>query len=125
MTQAAPATRADRLSALLAERELDCLLVSDLMNVRWLTGFTGTNGACVVTPEERIFLTDFRYAERAEQEVSGFERVTAGRDMLGDIAERLRGRAGFDDAHVTVRTHRKLGEQAADGVELVAAGGLV
>ena len=125
MTQAASATRADRLSALLAERELDCLLVSDLVNVRWLTGFTGTSGACIVTPEERVFLTDFRYVERAEQEVSGFERVTAGRDMLGDIAERLRGRAGFDDAHVTVRTHRKLGEKAADGVELVAAGGLV
>jgi Xaa-Pro aminopeptidase len=60
VTQAASATRADRLSALLAERELDCLLISDLMNVRWLTGFTGTSGACVVTPEERIFLTDFR-----------------------------------------------------------------
>jgi Xaa-Pro aminopeptidase len=125
VTQAAAATRADRLSALLAERELDCLLVSDLMNVRWLTGFTGTNGAAIVTPEERIFLTDFRYVERAEQEVSGFERVTAGRDMLGDVAERLRGRAGFDDAHVTVRTHRKLGEKAAGGVELVPAAGLV
>ena len=125
MTQAASATRADRLTALLSERELDCLLVSNLMNVRWLTGFTGTNGAAIVTPDERIFLTDFRYVERAEQEVGGFERVTAGRDMLGDLAERLRGRTGFDDAHVTVRTHRKLGEKSPEGVELVAAGGLV
>ena len=42
--------RGDRLAALLDERELDCLLVTNLVNVRWLTGFTGTNGACLVPP---------------------------------------------------------------------------
>jgi Xaa-Pro aminopeptidase len=118
-------TRADRLVDLVRERELDCLLVTNLVNVRYLTGFTGTNGACLVTPEERLFLTDFRYVERAEAEVTGFERATIGRDMLGDLAGRLRGRSGFDDAHVSVRTHRKLGEKVPDGTELVAAGGLV
>src|SRR4051794_3514295 len=117
--------RADRLVHVLAERELDCLLVTNLVNVRYLTGFTGTNGACIVTPEERLFLTDFRYVERAKAEVSGFERATIGRDMLADLAGRLHGRAGFDDAHVTVRAHRKLGEKAPEGTELVAAGGLV
>ena len=43
--------RGDRLAALLAERELDRMLVTDLVNVRYLTGFTGTNGACVCGPE--------------------------------------------------------------------------
>jgi Xaa-Pro aminopeptidase len=125
MTQETVLTRADRLADLLAERELDCLLVTNLVNVRYLTGFTGTNGACVVTPEERVFLTDFRYVERAEHEVRGFEHATAGRDLMGDVAARLRGRAGFDDADVTVRMHRKLDEKVEEGVELVAAGGLV
>ena len=41
--------RTDQLVELLTERELDCLLVTELINVRYLTGFTGTNGACVVT----------------------------------------------------------------------------
>ena len=47
MTTTANATtaRADRLSDALGERELDALLVTDLVNVRWLTGFTGSNGA--------------------------------------------------------------------------------
>jgi Xaa-Pro aminopeptidase len=40
--------RADRLAALMAERELDCLLVTEALNVRWLSGFTGSNGACLV-----------------------------------------------------------------------------
>jgi Xaa-Pro aminopeptidase len=125
VTQATETSRADRLAGLLAEKELDSLLVTNLVNVRYLTGFTGTNGACIVTPEERVFLTDFRYVERADNEVHGFERVTAGRDMLGDLAGRLRGRAGFDDAHVSVRAFRKLEEKVGDGVSLEPAGGLV
>jgi Xaa-Pro aminopeptidase len=118
-------SRADRLVALLEERSLDCLLVTDLVNVRYLTGFTGTNGACLVSPDERAFFTDFRYVERALAEVQEFDRVEAGRELLGDLARRLRGRAGFDDAHMSVRTHRQLGEKAEAGVELVPAGGLV
>ena len=125
MTEATATARADRLVDLLAERELDCLLVTDLVNVRYLTGFAGTNGACVVSRDERLFLTDFRYVERAEEEVHGFERLKAGRDLLGDVASHLRGRAGFDDSNVTVSAHRKLVEKAGDGVELVPAGGLV
>ena len=119
------AGRAGRLAELMLERELDSLLVTDLFNVRYLTGFTGSNGACVVTPAERLFLTDFRYVDQAAEQVQGFELLPAGRDLAGDLAERLAGRAGFDDAHVSVRTHAKLAEKVDDGVELVAAGGLV
>ena len=117
--------RADRLVALLEERSLDSLLVTDLVNVRYLTGFTGTNGACLVSAEQRLFFTDFRYVERARAEVREFERVEAGREMLDDLARRLHGRCGFDDVHVSVRTHRRLAEKTGEGVELVAAGGLV
>jgi Xaa-Pro aminopeptidase len=117
--------RTDRLMELLTERELDCLLVTDLVNVRYLTGFTGTNGACVVTPGERLFLTDFRYVEQAAEQVQGYEAVQVGRDMAGDMARRLRGRTGFDDEHVSVALHGKLAEKAGEGVELMGAGGLV
>jgi Xaa-Pro aminopeptidase len=123
--ETAVGARTDRLVGLLDERELDCLLVTNLVNVRYLTGFTGTNGACIVSRDERLFLTDFRYVEQASSQVQGYERVQASQDMVGDLAGRLRGRAGFDDAHVTVELHRKLGEKVAEGVELVPAGGLV
>jgi Xaa-Pro aminopeptidase len=119
------AARADRLVELLAERELDSLLVTNLLNVRYLTGYTGTNGACIVTPEERIFFTDFRYVEQAREQVQDFERIKAGRDMLDDVAKRLRGRVGFDEDHLTVAAHGRVAEKAPDGVELVPAGGLV
>jgi Xaa-Pro aminopeptidase len=118
-------SRADRLVELLEELELDSLLVSNLVNVRYLTGFTGTNGACVVTRSERLFLTDSRYSEQAKQQVGGFELLQASQALLGDLAPRLHGRAGFDDAHVSVKAHRLLAEKVPDGVELVPAGGLV
>ena len=62
--------RGDRLEAELAAKGLDRMLVTDLTNVRYLTGFTGTNGAAVCGPGIRVFLTDFRYTERAAAEVS-------------------------------------------------------
>jgi Xaa-Pro aminopeptidase len=117
--------RADRLVRLIAERELDSLLVTNLLNVRYLTGFTGTNGACIVTPDERLFFTDFRYLEQAREQVPDFELVEAGRDMLDDLAKRLRGRAGFDDDDLSVAAHRKLREKTPEAVELVPAAGLV
>ncbi len=119
------ASRTDRLLGKVEQLELDCLLVTNMVNIRYLTGFTGTNGACVVTPEERLFLTDFRYAEQAGEQVRGYETLEIGRDLLGGLAQRLRGRSGFDDGHMSVATHAKLGEKTGEGVELVPAGGLV
>jgi Xaa-Pro aminopeptidase len=117
--------RGDRLEALLAERELDRMLVTDLVNVRYLTGFTGTNGACICGAGVRLFLTDFRYTERAAVEVEGWEPVTVAGDWLASIAERLEGRVGFEDDHMAVRSLAKLKEKLGDGAEAVPAGGLV
>ncbi|MBN1529031.1 MAG: aminopeptidase P family protein [Thermoleophilaceae bacterium] len=125
MNVQAPASveaRTDRLVARMAEQELDCLLVTNLLNVRYLTGFTGTNGACIVTPDARLFLTDFRYVEQAAEQVRGYERLELGRDMLGDLAGRLHGRAGFEDSNVTVAQHAKLSESLSEGTELIRAG---
>jgi Xaa-Pro aminopeptidase len=117
--------RGDRLEAVLGERELDRMLVTDLVNVRYLTGFTGTNGAAICGPGVRVFLTDFRYTERAAAEVSEWECVTLAGDWLGGIAERLSGKVGFEDDHVSVRTLTKLEEKFGEGTEAVAAGGAV
>jgi len=125
MSEHDSATRADRLTEALRDVDLDCLLVTQMVNVRYLTGFTGSSGACILTPDERLFLTDFRYVEQASEQVGGFEQLAIGRDMAGDLAKRLKGRAGFEDAHLSVRQRGKLAGKTPDGVELVAAGDLV
>jgi Xaa-Pro aminopeptidase len=119
-------TRAERLGELVAAKELEMLLVSDLTNVRYLTGFAGTNGACLVGPELRVFFTDFRYTERAAEEVgSEWERPEGERELIPQIAKRMHGRVGFEDAKLSVRQLKRLREAVADEVELEPAGDLV
>jgi Xaa-Pro aminopeptidase len=118
-------SRADRLEALLGEREFDALLVTDLLNVRYLTGYTGTNGVCVVGPGLRLFLTDFRYVVQAERQVEGFDRERGKQDLLEEAAARLSGRVGFEDHDMSVRSFERLKGLVGEGVELVPAGKLV
>jgi Xaa-Pro aminopeptidase len=121
--------RAERLVPLLDEAGLDLLIVNDLVNVRYLSGFTGTNGLVLVGGDSRLFITDFRYTERAEEEVDhSFERVTAAQDLvagLGDLLPEGVQRIGFDDAHTSVKSHAKLARVLGEQRELIAAGGLV
>jgi Xaa-Pro aminopeptidase len=117
--------RAERLAADVAEAGLDLLLVTDLTNVRYLTGFTGTNGACLIGPGTRKFLTDFRYARRVADEIEGWEIEIVRGEWLAGLAGHLEGAVGIEDDHMTVRTANKLDGAAGDTVELVDAGGKV
>jgi Xaa-Pro aminopeptidase len=121
-------SRADRVAARLADQGLDLLLVTGLVNVRYLTGYTGSNGLAIVGAATRRFLTDFRYAEQAKAQVPEFDRETVPRDLrlgLGDGWPEGHVRLGFEDQHVSVRAARLLRETLPDRVELVPAGGLV
>jgi len=119
--------RLEAVQAELAERELDALLVSNLVNVRWLTAFTGSNAAAVVGPAARRFITDFRYlTQSAEQLDHEWEREIAT-DLLKRVVDGLPAgplKLGFDDAHLTVKQHAQLERLLAE-VELVPSGGVV
>ncbi len=122
-------SRADRLEERVRERDLDALLVTGLVNVRWLTGFTGSNAAAIVGPQLRQFLTDFRYlTQSAEQVADEFAREIAPADLLEAIARLVPDgarRVGFDDAALPVRSLERLRGALGSEIELVGAGGLV
>ena len=120
--------RSRRVEARFGEKEIDLLLVTDLVNVGYLTGFTGSNAMCVLGPGRRRFITDFRYVEQAAGEVSGYELEQGPQDFLlaleggwpeGDVT------VGFEDQHLSVRQHERLRAIVPANVHLVAAGGLV
>jgi Xaa-Pro aminopeptidase len=123
-------SRADRVAEGLRERELDALLVSDLVNVRWLTGFTGSNAAAIVGADgTRRFLTDFRYLTQSAEEVdAAFEREI-GQDLPELAAKGLPSgaphRLGFDDQKLPVRAFERFSGMVGEHVELVAAGGMI
>lgn len=121
--------RPERLLAELAGEGLDALLVSGLVNVRYLTGYSGSNGLAVIGPQVRTFLTDFRYVEQAAAEVDpSFDRRRVPQDLLEGVNEALPPgdiRLGYDSAHLSVAAHQRLRELLDRRVELVAAPGLV
>ncbi len=119
-------SRADRLAEAL--QDIDLLLVTNLVNVRYLTGFTGSNGMAVVGRDVRRFITDFRYVEQAGEQVHGFDREQGPQDFVTALADGWPEgelRLGFEDDHVTVRRHARLREVIPDRIELVTAGGPV
>ena len=125
-----PMTRAERLVELLGERELAALLVSDLVNVRWLTGFSGSNAAALVSADgTRRFLTDFRYLTQAADQLHPSWTREIATDLLEGVVRGLPDegelRLGFDDADLSVKDHAKLARLVRDGIELVPASGTV
>jgi len=127
--------RLERLRELLAAERLDALLLDTAVELRYATGYTGSNGLALVPADRALrggraqFLTDFRYVAQAAEEVAAdFERSTVAgelRDSLPGLLEGGRGRLGFDPAKVTVKAHERLLELMPDGWELVEAGGLL
>ncbi len=118
-------TRADRLVEAMAERDVECVLITSPIGVEYLTGFTGSNGACLVGPDSRSFLTDFRYEERVADGMPGWEVEIVRGDWVESLSSRLPGRTGIEDGHLTVRSAARLESAAGGGVELVAAGDLL
>ncbi len=121
--------RFDAVLAAAAERELDVLLVTNVVNVRWLTGFTGSNALALVGANQRRFITDFRYLTQSAEQVDELWEREVSIELLKRAVEGLPGdrplKLGFDDAHLTVKQHAQLTELVPDGVELVAAGAIV
>jgi Xaa-Pro aminopeptidase len=110
------------LGARLGDLRVDALLVSGPPNVRYLTGFTGSNGQVLMRAGDAVFLTDGRYTEQSRHEVPDLERITylhGLEEPLGALCARFGvTRLGFEAQVVTVRGHERLAERL-EGVELV------
>jgi Xaa-Pro aminopeptidase len=130
--------RVERLAELLRKDGVDRLLVGAPVDVRYLTGFTGSSGLALISAEERAqhrFFTDFRYETQAAAQVpADFAREIVAIDLLEGALKALKPRAretgsrgtlGFDEASTTVKQHVRLREQLPPGWDLMPCGGLV
>jgi Xaa-Pro aminopeptidase len=119
------AERRERLRATAAERGLDAVLVTNLLNVRYLTGFTGSNGALLLrTDRADVFGTDGRYTTQAGTQVPDVE-LLVDRATVAALARTAArdgaGRIGYESHDLTVDGLRALEGVLADA----AAGGTV
>lgn len=128
------AARRGALRSLLVENGVDGLLVTDLVNLRYLTGFTGSNAALLVhswdmrNAEERTVIgTDGRYRTQVAEQVPDLRAEIAkatARRIIELAGEWQLGRIGYESHIVTVDQHRGFVEQRT-GLEFVATPGLV
>ena len=127
------AERLPRLRAAIAAAECQALLVTKMVNLRYLTGFTGSDGMALVLPDELVFVTDGRYRDQsAEQlaaagveariEIAGVEQ----REVLRAVVEASGITAlGLEADAVTWARQRTFADSWFPGVELRATTGLV
>ncbi len=123
------AGRCERVRARFDQAE--ALLISDLTNVRWLTGFTGSNGWVLVTPDDMVVVTDGRYGDQATAELAAAgvdARVLVGLSggaIIDLLAAELTPFAsvGFESAHVTYELFQRY--QGIFKPSLVPVGGVV
>ncbi|MCU1678449.1 MAG: peptidase family protein [Frankiales bacterium] len=121
--------RRARVAGLLAGRDVDAILVTTPMNVRYLTGFTGSNGAVLVYGDVVRLATDGRYEEQARRE-TGIHDLDITRDLMRVLVEAAGSRGasvvGFEREHLTVARHDVLRAAAGDAhVDLRGVTGIV
>ena len=87
--------RQQDLRKVLDERGLDGMLITNLTNVRYISGFTGSAASCLITPEGQFFITDGRYIEQSKAQVKGFERFIDMNSHLSQIKDNNLNPNGF------------------------------
>lgn len=123
------ALRRARLDERLRELGADAFLVTRLPNVRYLTGFTGSNGQLVVGADGSVFFTDGRYEHQSSREVPDVRREIYSETFAERATAWARAagvsRVGFEAAGLTYRGWSDLHDRAAGGFELVPTYGEV
>lgn len=99
----------DKIRKSLQELNLDALLITSPFNRRYVTGFTGSAGVVLVSLEEAIFITDFRYTEQATEQAKGFTVVEHKQLIEQEVNTQLTRlrvkRLGFEKNHLTYATY--------------------
>jgi Xaa-Pro aminopeptidase len=116
----------------LTEQKIDGLLVTDITNLGYVSGFTGSTAFVLVTPDEALLLTDSRYTIRAHRECPGFEVLEAAgsggyQDKLKEMldARPALQRLGFEAGRVTVAQREQFGKNVGPNLEWVSTEGIV
>lgn len=127
------AARIVKLRELFDNSEIDAILITNLVNVRYLCGFTGSAALLLVTPDQTVFVSDGRYRDQSAAEISA-AGVTARIDIVGAdpdsaIAEAVAAagieRLGLEEQSVSWALQRRWQSELFSSGELVPTGGLV
>ncbi|WP_408954663.1 M24 family metallopeptidase [Natroniella sp. ANB-PHB2] len=119
--------RIEKLRVKLKKEKIDALLVNDPANRRYLSGFTGTAGSLLITQQDAMLVTDFRYTEQAEVEAADYEIIEFNDSKLEMLSQLINEQQieilGFEAEHETYDQYLKYQDKL--DLELKATKGLV
>ncbi len=114
--------RIDKLRGKFDELKVDAFISSRLSNIRYLCGYSGSNGLLFITRDKAYFLTDFRYQEQVKRQVKGAESIIIKKDFPTEFKENdtlnFKGSIGIEAPHLNVDLFSKL-KEALPGCEWV------
>jgi len=117
----------DKVRDALETNRLDAILIASSINRRYVTGFTGTAGAAIITKDDARFITDFRYTEQAAEQAEGFQIVEHKQLIDLEIKDQLKElnvkRLGFEKDHVSYSQYENYNKVLE--VELVPISGVI
>ncbi len=124
--------RLQKLRQRLAEKEIDAIFISQPENRYYLSGFDGSSGFLLITAQDTILATDFRYIEQAKSQAPDYEIFKITNDITDWFPELIAGlgltRLGFEAEHTTFATYRQLTDilnKTQSQLRLIPTDGLV
>lgn len=106
------ASRIEKVKVWLQTKGIGSFLVTKLVNIRYLTGFSGSAGICFITPEKAVLITDSRYTLQARQETSGIEVRQCSKileELEALLSESRPKRLAYEADFISFSFYKKLG----------------
>lgn len=97
---------------------VDCFIISDIRSVRYFSGFTGSNGLCFITDNEKYFITDFRYQEQVKKEINDFEILISNEYLFDELKRKdltENRKVGFEANRISFYDYKRLLEFIPEG----------
>lgn len=119
-------TRIEKLNAALEAKHLDAIVVLTDFNRRYLSGFTGTSGALIITKADNLLITDFRYIEQATEQAPKFKIIKQQGNLIDYVKQELKKlnvqNVGFEGNLVSYDTYLQLSKSY---ISLISISGLI
>ena len=121
-------TRLKRLRERMVEKKIPALLLTNPINIGYLSGFAGSEDIALITSKKAILFTDFRYLEEAEKKVVNFQ-IKKRKDPLLKVLVPLLNKLkikklGFEAEHLSYSRYRLFSKHLR-GIRLISTQGLV
>ncbi|HOK53656.1 MAG TPA: aminopeptidase P family N-terminal domain-containing protein, partial [Armatimonadota bacterium] len=117
--------RLQKVRQQMEKRNIDALLINNISNIWYVSGFSGSMGTVVITPDRAILLVDGRYILQATQQAKGFEIVEYHQAIdpfeaaSGQLNKLGAKRVGFESDYLNYSSFMRLRELVSDSIELI------